>query len=497
VASLSGVRASTDCAAVYQHLYPGNLACDRTMVCSSNFACYFDNDSCAEYKCMFKDSCPPGTTYTTFLPSVKESGQHATSGAQGFYCKPDTIPDDASLKCAFNANDNYKLTVEISVPGIQKQPQHVNDDRQITWLSQTNYEANKNPNNKAPVTFFQESSCVGTVTGGNVQFTVQMGDANCGMTLANETDEAGVLWYTQSFVVGYDDYVEDSPWGEVIKRYGMHYNMQCRISASDTLWVEPGADGDRNEQDMIDETEVEFDLKMYSNDQFTDEIVNGEEGFVDIGVDSQASQVIYVQAESQLPNDMDFVVHLKQCRINTYKVDETTGITEQLDEPVIMMVDGCLSGYDDTFINDNFAQNGSRVEWSNALVKTIDRDQYRVDLWEIPSLEANTKAIYDFECDIVLCEIAGFRSGSEVCKLNTQCENRYDNLNRFARPVQKDGKATRTNVFKQKFGLNVNFVEGTKPISPGTGEFPDYPGTSSATNTLCSFVLLAALSILF
>ena len=358
LASLSSVRASTDCAAVYQHLYPDNAACDRKMVCSSNFACFFDTDTCAEYKCMYKESCPPGTSYTPFVPGTGESNnQHGSTGAQGFYCKPDSIPDNASLNCFFDENDNYKLTVEISVPDIQKQPQHENDDRQITWLSQTDFEANKNPNDKAPVTFFQSSGCVGTVIGGNVRFDVQMGDTNCGMTLASETDEAGVLWYTQSFVVGYDDYTQDSSWGPVVKRYGMHYNMQCRISASETLWVEPGAEGDRDEEDIIDDTEVEFELNMYSNDQFTDKIANGEEGFVDIGVDSQASQVIYVQAETKLPNDMDFAVHLKQCRINTYKIDEITGKTEQLAEPVVMMVDGCLTGYDNDFIEENFGKH--------------------------------------------------------------------------------------------------------------------------------------------
>jgi hypothetical protein len=51
--------------------------------------------------------------------------------------------------------------------------------------------------------------------------------------------------------------------------------------AQDTLWVEPGAEGNRVEEDFIFETDIKFDLNMFYDDDF----LQPYNGSVDIGIE--------------------------------------------------------------------------------------------------------------------------------------------------------------------------------------------------------------------
>ena len=92
--------------------------------------------------------------------------------------------------------------------------------------------------------------------------------------------------YNSEFVIGYDDLLDDAYPGEnkPFKNYGRNWNYNCKIKAADTLWVQPGAEGDREEIEIEVETEVNFELKLFYDENFSIEF--DENSPIDISVDS-------------------------------------------------------------------------------------------------------------------------------------------------------------------------------------------------------------------
>ena len=92
--------------------------------------------------------------------------------------------------------------------------------------------------------------------------------------------------YNSEFVIGYDDLLDDAYPGEnkPFKNYGRNWNYNCKIKAADTLWVQPGAEGDREEIEIEVETEVNFELKLFYGENFSIEF--DENSPIDISVDS-------------------------------------------------------------------------------------------------------------------------------------------------------------------------------------------------------------------
>lgn len=351
------VFSATDCNIVRQSLYPGVGSCDYEMKCSTNYACMVDEDTCNRYECLSEEmGCPTGTTYKPFLPSTGGeglAGQGTTSSA-GWYCAPDDTEQAEGFTCFFDPEDDFKLKINVVVPEINKF--HDWDDREITLISAERFATQ----DKSPGVFYtvfnsmnalDENECVGQKADGNVNFENIVQDTRCDFTRGAEVDEAGVLWYVQSFVVGYDDLMDDGPNGPVFKRYGQNWNLECRIKASETLYVEPGAEGGRDENEIIVDINVDFNMAIYLDDEFTEELT----GLVDIGVNSQQEQTVYVKAWGDIQNAGKYMTHLKSCEIRSYR-ENSAGDQVMLENPMLMMSDGCLVGYNDTFINRNFGK---------------------------------------------------------------------------------------------------------------------------------------------
>ena len=335
---------ATDCDVVRQQLY-NTEPCEYEMKCSTGFACLVSQNSCDHYECLTEDmGCPDGYTFSPFIAELGRNGptrSRPTTTSTGLYCAPPGPPAQESFTCFFDPEDNFKLKVNVVVPEIWKDHDLYEDNRQITLISK---EAHDMQIAGAPYTVFGGSSCVGASDGENVYFNNIVENSNCDFSLDMQTDEGGTLWYTQSFSVGYDD-LTDQDFPNLIFRYGRNWNMECRIKASDTLYVEPGAEGGRVEEDEIIDTEVGFAMGVYYDDEFTRPFTEN----IDIGVDSIQQQRVYIKAEAFMPNEGDYMLHMKECKVSHY----ANGIMVQ-DDPIL--VDGCLRGYDVGFVNRHFGK---------------------------------------------------------------------------------------------------------------------------------------------
>lgn len=77
------------------------------------------------------------------------------------------------------------------------------------------------------------------VSMGITQFlNVQNGQNNCYFTNLGLSVEEDGAYYTQKFVVGYDDLTDFTPNGHpVFKSFGNHWIVNCRIKATNTIGV--------------------------------------------------------------------------------------------------------------------------------------------------------------------------------------------------------------------------------------------------------------------
>ena len=340
-------KADTDCNRVRRHLYPDSESCTYPQDCSANFACSDITDDCSQYKCVSREQgCPEGFTYTSFLPKINSN--HSTSEA-GYYCAPDNTPDQG-FHCHYDPENNFKLTINVAVEDINKNNTRY-DYREVSLISAAKF-AEQDPN-LPYVNIFNsvEDQCVGVKENGLVVFRDIVESDKCKFTDGIEVDDADVLWYTKSVVIGYDDLTDTDSWGnKAIFRYGRNWHLKCRMKASDTLYVQPGAEGDRDEIEVVKDAEVDFDMKIYKDNTFKTEF----DGPVDIGVLSNEDQAVYVKARGAYQSE-DYAFHFEKCEITRHIEDtRNTTKTRELDPPKLMMSKGCLVGYDNQFVDRYF-----------------------------------------------------------------------------------------------------------------------------------------------
>ena len=117
-----------------------------------------------------------------------------------------------------------------------------------------------------------------------------------------ETDEIGIPYYTQSFVIGFDDLVEHIPGNPpVVKQNGKNWKVNCRIKASDTGFVNPRADGPYDEHEYQIETHVPISIEIYEDPNFQtplDHPIN-------------ISQQVYVQVKANVEENINAMIHIK------------------------------------------------------------------------------------------------------------------------------------------------------------------------------------------
>jgi len=436
---LLGVNAESDCRQIIGSLYPAAGVCNREMICSSDFACYFDEeklaeDPCNAYDCLMESRCPPGTTYLPYYPALSgdSTGTGSSSAQAGYACYPNDKLPEHSFQCNFDSTDNYRLSINVMVPDITR---HYNwDYRNMTLINWDNYQLYPE-DNVAMVDLFQSSECVGEVNDEKVYFNdIKNGAGGCSFTnLGMEVDEDGVPFYTQKFVVGYDDLVDTMTGGGiVVKRFGKNYIVNCRIRAWDTLWVDPGAEGEREDPEFIADTQVGFELKMYSDPQFETPV----EGLVNLGKDETVEDTtIYVEAKANIDGSTgDFLIHLKRCNVGVTVRDiidlenEQFGDWKMTDNEYDFLIDGMLTT--DQFTTRNMEIKDKRVEWSDESTRTYTIDQFKVDLWQAAEIEkGKQQSQLRITCEMVACELAAFDSDAEnaICTV-ADGVTRYNNL---------------------------------------------------------------------
>ena len=99
---------------------------------------------------------------------------------------------------------------------------------------------------------------------------VQNGTKGCYFTnVGMDPDELGIPYYTQKFIIGFDDLVDYLPGNRpVIKQYGKHWTVACRIKSSVTGFINPAATGvyDKNEVEV--NTLISFSIEMFQDEFF-------------------------------------------------------------------------------------------------------------------------------------------------------------------------------------------------------------------------------------
>ena len=82
----------------------------------------------------------------------------------------------------------------------------------------------------------------------------------------------GTKYEIYRFAVGYDDMIQQDPFNNtVVKRYGKHWNLGCRIKSSDipiTLPIDGSGEHNSDQADPID-VDYDFSLVIYTNSSYT------------------------------------------------------------------------------------------------------------------------------------------------------------------------------------------------------------------------------------
>ena len=170
-----------------------------------------------------------------------------------------------------------------------------------------------------------------------------------------ETDDMGIPFYNQKFVIGFDDLLDYKPNGDpVYKRRGKNWIVNCRVKAWEVGFVNPGADGERDELEVEIETPLPLTIEMFRDDTFQTPFANGDT--VDIGGNSLEEQTIYVQVAIPIDEvDEERLIHIKHCKINEKKYNTTEDDWVNIDYTFDFVVDGCLLDQSN-FISNNFGK---------------------------------------------------------------------------------------------------------------------------------------------
>jgi len=451
-------KALSDCRAILKEVK--DVDCGRAMECSLGFACaYPDFDTnptqelCDNYECRSEIfGCPDGTDFVNVWSN--------TSGVEevllGKACLPPQLePDDLRMNCFFDPENDFKLTIDADFPEINRHAE-LPDDRKFTMISDSDWESINT--NQCGVQIFQDSLCEGSEEDGKVVFEVTNNTNGCVFPEMTEIiDDKGMEWYSLTVVFGFDDLMR----GSGCYRRGKSYVSTCSIRASDTLWVRPGAEGDWNQIELEDETEVGFEIEMYNDSTFT----NKMEGVIDIN-DPNAYKV-YVQVKADIPDNKNNILHLKQCQ--SIKQELVDGTWKTIENEHIFLTNGCINS-DDEDVNFLYKQNSSRIEWEDTSMPTFIVDQFSY----IPGMFADTVRI-KLECHALGCQRSSFDDKTTgLCQLKNTCRNRYNNLltsrsSRIQTREEKDSKVTKTD-FTITFRRQGDTVPNPSPETDTTPE---------------------------
>ena len=223
---------------------------------------------------------------------------------------------------------------------------------------------------------------------------------------------------------------------------------------------------------------------MFTEPTFQPASIFNDGGIIDIGVNSDEKQVIYVQAKANIKSGdlSDYMLHIKECEVE--RTEEINGVENAL-STLPFLIDGCITP-GNGFVANTFKIKPNRVQWSDDSQKTMIVEQFSADLWD-PEVNMDpdvTAQSYKFKCDLVVCEIKSFERNSPnlhtICKQN-QC-SRYSNLflnagrkRRSTQNGQTDEmeKYGRSDVFQAEGGLKVN-IRKDDETEPVTGGAPYY-----------------------
>jgi len=272
----------------------------------------------------------------------------------------------------------------------------------------------------------------------------------------------------------------------LIRQFGRSFTLFCQISAFDTLFVNPAADGARDDKEVIVDTQISFDIGMYRDDTFSEKIESG--GTVDISPDA-INPVVYVQVEANLGSNSEGLnmVHIKQCKWSVY--EQVDGEWEKNNNTNSFMVNGCARVSDNEYIDLFVGAKDTRTQFANE-TRTFNVDQFYI----YPPKGVNN-AKMEIECDVVACSVASFErtdSSAETsfCFLDEECSDRYDILkSNFRTKKVNDGKYPVSEVqHTEKFELFVN-CPGNNCIG-GTVPTPVPPPNNSSTTNFLSCLTL-------
>ena len=120
--------------------------------------------------------------------------------------------------------------------------------------------------------------------------------------------------------------------------------------------MQPGAEGDRVDGDLVNDIDLKFHMDMFYDDKFE----KPYDKPVDIGALSYEDSRIYIKARAEISNTGNFAVHLKECDVKNYRINEDGSETllniidgAAYDEK-IFMADGC--GLDTAFAQRNLGK---------------------------------------------------------------------------------------------------------------------------------------------
>merc|ERR1712227_87149 len=476
------ISAENDCRAIIYELT--GISCPNPMECSSRYVCnlagltndFDEAEICRNYSCISAPLCPDGTI-EVWPDEISQDG----SEPHGTACKPPieiNEPEFPTMNCFFDPENNFKLTISAGFPVINRHP-NIDDERKFAMISG---EAWINHYDKDEwVQIFETSSCVGEEQDGIVKFEVQ-NSTECPFDSMKMVEEGGEWWYTVTAVFGFDDLLV----GDAAAQRGKAYKATCKIAAMDTLWVMPGAEGDFGQEDLESETKIDFRMEMFEDDTFLIPF----NGTIDIGDGSMDGRQVFVQVTADVSSE-NAILHLKGCEAIKQGWDGSKWVL--IENQYVFISDGCLNNDIDE-VNVLFEQKTKRVQWTDETTSTFTLDQFAyIPLQQ--KLEDGFEGVkVKLMCQAVGCQKDQFSSSSsgfELCQLNNNCANRYDNLLSTRRSLKgKNVSKVTEKSMEIIFRIDPDWVPPPSPTPP--------PSESASGRQQTSILaLFAAASMLF
>jgi len=319
------------------------------------------------------------------------------------------------MNCFFDPENNFKLTISASFYPMNRHP-NIFDERKFTMITGETWNNYYDP--PESVQIFDSSSCIGEEQNGIVKFEVQ-NSTECPFDSMKMVEEGGEWWYTVTAVFGFDDLLV----GDAAAQRGKAYRSTCRIAAMDTLWVMPGAEGEFGQEDLESETKIDFRMEMFEDDNFLIPL----SGTIDIGDGSMDGRQVFVQVTADVSSE-NAILHLKGCEAIKQGWDGSKWV--HIENQYVFITDGCLNSDIDE-VKVLFEQKTKRVQWTDATTSTFTLDQFSyIPLQQKPEVGFEAVKV-KLMCQAVGCQKDKFSSSSpgfELCQLNNNCANRYDNL---------------------------------------------------------------------